>query len=681
MFEVEGEDEPMMDRSKLESQLLRPLVSRWSQRIDEARKARQPWARRAAECTAFYRCAADPIWNGDPAKGLEPLWKGAPPKVKFVLGKAFELVSIFGPSLYYTIPQRKVTPRTAPQGVSELIQGMIAPIKQQQFEMQQQAAMSGFPMPPMPPLPVEEALQRDAQRFQAQGVTAQLMEAWLNYTPLEQPGTLARHLQLAINDMLITGMGVTFTRPIQKPNGRVVTGSFREDPMRLIIDPDHKTYVEAKWIAVQRIEAIADVERKFQLPPGTLKNKATLESSWGPTDTDDGLAGSASDRVDADMFMYYEVYSKRGLGLTGRRKNEEVDGELAKRLEGVAGKYVYLAIAPNCNHPLNLYTETLLGGEENAAATDETIAAWLKWPTESWRDDRFPCEVLAPYPDTDSPYPMAILTPAMGQLKFLTRFMSDVTNRSRKASQDIYGVKAAYYDDTVKVLKSDDDLKILKVSGSMESVRNAIEVFQTPPLNPDVWRIAEAHIEQFEKCTGMNDGAYGGNAGGTQSRTAADAASKREAIMIRPQFLQQQVEEWASRQAGLEAIVARQHITGENVQPLIGETGAMLWDQFVVSQDADAIAAEMEYRVDAGSMRRPNKDAMIANLQQIMPTLLPILQGVAVNTGNVQPLNELLKLFGDAIDQDVTKMLIPPPPPPQPMQGPPEEAPPQEQAA
>ena len=64
------------------------------------------------------------------------------------------------------------------------------------------------------------------------------MELWLNYTPAEQPGTLGQHGKMATVDSRITGRGVLFARPIRKPSGRLVTGLFREDPLRFVSDPD-----------------------------------------------------------------------------------------------------------------------------------------------------------------------------------------------------------------------------------------------------------------------------------------------------------------------------------------------------------------------------------------------------------------------------------------------------------
>jgi hypothetical protein len=197
----------------------------------------------------------------------------------------------------------------------------------------------------------------------------------------------------------------------------------------------------------------------------------------------------------------------------------------------------------------------------------------------------------------------------------------------------------------------------------------------------DAWQIMDMVANEFAKATGLNDMAYGGNPGGTQSRTAADASIKREATNIRPQYMQQTVEEFMSRASGLEAQCAWAFVKGDTITEVFGQTAGFMWDRHVVSVDMNAIAAEFDYRVDAGSMRRPNKEQLIANLNQIAPVLLPFFQGLA-QTGNVAPFNAMLTMLGDSIDQDMNGLLLQPPPPMPEMQPPPEEqAPPQEQAA
>jgi hypothetical protein len=94
----------------------------------------------------------------------------------------------------------------------------------------------------------------------------------------------------------------------------------------------------------------------------------------------------------------------------------------------------------------------------------------------------------------------------------------------------------------------------------------------------------------------------------------------------------------------------------------------------VKALDPGIIAREFEYRIEAGSARKPNKATRIEQMQAALQTLGPILQGL-VPMGIVDPLNSLLTDWAESLDIDAKPYLIPPPPPP-PQPGAPPGAPP-----
>jgi hypothetical protein len=84
----------------------------------------------------------------------------------------------------------------------------------------------------------------------------------------------------------------------------------------------------------------------------------------------------------------------------------------------------------------------------------------------------------------------------------------------------------------------------------------------------------------------------------------------------------------------------------------------------------------MEYRIEAGSVRKPNREREAANIKDAMQQLFPFYSGLAINMGLVDPLNNLLQQWGKAIDFNVDALMLqgqqlapPPAPAPGPAEG------------
>ena len=131
-----------------------------------------------------------------------------------------------------------------------------------------------------------------------------------------------------------------------------------------------------------------------------------------------------------------------------------------------------------------------------------------------------------------------------------------------------------------------------------------------------------------------------------------------------------------------EAIAAHWHLTGQDVIPVLGQFGSDLWNRLVVPTDPKAILYAMEYRVEAGSVRKPNREKKAQNAKDGLQTLFPFFQQLAM-MGITGPYNALIKDWGDSIDlnTDAYMLNLPPPAPaPQPGAAPPSQ-PPQQRAA
>lgn len=624
-------------------EFLQPLVNGWLAKLESAERSRRAWRELADECMMYYSKSAAAMWDPDYTRKF---WKNIkPPKFRISINKAFEFVAVMGPNLLWSVPHRNVEPKRALFFSQDLIpqDEMLQAMLQQMMPLQQNWE------------------SRDK-------LVAHLMSLWLNYTPGELPGGgLSGQSWLSLIDALIKGRGVMAIRPYQMPgSGRTLTGCFRIPPEDLLIDPDFKTLEDARWISIKHIDPHWAVEERFKLPKNSLKNRATLESIWhfSELSTSDQINGShRKEGQTNDLVVWYEIYSKTGCGSSCIG----MEDPLREQLEKTVGRYAYLAITPSCPYPLNCSSELIrYGGPGGQGATSEQVKQKFQWPMPLWADDRWPVECLDFYKDPDSAWPVPPMAPAMGELKFLNFMVPWLANRIYTSSRDFWAVAGAQIEQYRKYLVEGEDQTLIPVMGGTDDVRKAIAVLQQPETRLDVWRIVELVSELFDKRTGLTESIYGRNENGTQNRTAEETLAKQRAVGARPEFMQNQVVAWQSEMAAVEAYVARFFVTGQDVQPLMGPVGRLLWEQFIMSTDVELVVRQMEYKIAASSIRRPNRDRDVANFQQAMGLFLPVIQQYGTQFGDYSAMNGLMQKWGELHDMNMESAMLQPPPPPQP---------------
>ena len=629
-------------------EIWKPVVFGWLAKIEAAKRAKKHWQEISDECSMFFSKSAAAMWDPSYEKKF---WRGVKaPKFRISLNLAFEMVAVFGPNLLWDVPHRTVEPKRQ----LELPQDFL------QFAQQdQQLAMAMQMLMPM-----------QQQSEASDKLVAHLVQLWLNYTPREQPkGGLVGQSELCVVDALVKGRGILWAKPYRMPQSQqTLTGSFRESPDNLLIDPDFKSIDDAKWIAVKRVDPHWALERRFQLPHDSLKGRASLESSWtyGETGADHRAQGQNTN----DLVVWYELFSKTGVGarLSGMQLS------IKQHVEEVIGDYAYLAIAPSVPFPLNCSSRDLqVGGSMGAGLSDEEVRRKFEWPIPYWADDRWPIEVLDFYPDPDSAWPIAPLAPGLGELKFLNFLIPWAANRIYNSSRDFWAIAGPHVDHYTKYLQEGLDQTIIPTPLMVDDVRKVITVLQQPETRFDIWKIIELVSELFAKRVGLTEMAYGRNEDGTQNRTAEETLAKSRAVGVRPDHMRKKVVGWQSAISSLEAFCARWFVQGEDVEPLMGPMGRFLWERFVMSTDVQLVAREMTYTVSAASIRRPDRDRDIANFGQLTQIYSPVAQQYGFATGNYQPYNAILKKFGELHDMRMEELYIPPPPPPPPAEPTPQD--------
>lgn len=620
----------------LAHEFLRPLVTGWLEKINAAMQspARKRWDEVADECIMFYARSAAAMWNPDYSRKF---WRNVPaPKFQFTVNKAFELVAIYGPNLMWDVPYRTVKPKRLIEYPQDL---MLATFGDEQV--------------------IQQMMQMQQMEGSKDKAVSYLMECALNYFAAEQPhGGLARHSKRCVTDALLTGRGCTITRPYTyHGSNRNLVGSFRLDPRHVVTDPDFPTTGQAKWIAIWHCDPHWEVERRFKMAPNSLRGRATLESvsarAEAATQFDQGNM-QRQQGVSNDLVVWWEIYSKTGPGT----RMSGMQSPIKDHLENVVGDYAYIAVSPNVPFPLNMPTDRLRSG-----ATDSEVKSQFSWPVPVWADDRWPVEFLDFYDDPDGPYPIAPMAPGLGELKFMNHMLSWLANRIYSSSRDFWAVAGPHVEHYREHLENALDQGIIPTPLTVDDVRKAITVITQPETRYDSWRILEKVSELFDKATGLTEFAYGRNEDGTQDRTAETTMARAKAVGARPEMMQKAVVEWQSQIASLEAFMARWFVTGQDLEPKIGQVGRMLWEQHVMQSDVELVVRQMQYDVSAASVRRPNLERSLANFQGLLNTFAGILQSHAQQTGNYDGINALLRKWGELHDEDMSGIMLAAPEP------------------
>ena len=639
---------------------LKPIASTWLKKIESANKAKSLFNADAAEGMKFFDGAGDGAWffQGS-ARGTSLMSRPTPaPAFRMTINRVFEAVKLLGASIYSRNPVRNVTPRQYPVIPPEMVgvnpQGQVDPMTGQMMPDPQVEAF----------IQASNAVTDDQQR---KGIISKLLETYLNYTPVELD--LKTHSRLVVDEAIIKGMGIWWCEATEFPNvppavPTLVVGSFADSVDNLYLDPDAQTIEEIQWCAKRCILPIDQVARQFGLSREDLKG--SLESYEAASrEGDRGYRQQRRVGKTNDLITFYKIWSKCGFGdkLKGTKKEDRGVFE-------PLGDYCYLVVAQGVDYPLNVPPATLTAPpDQDGIPGDLRVKA--AWPIPFWSmPNGWPFTPLAFHRKPNTLWPLSHIKAGIGELRFLNWAISFLATRIAVSCETLIGVsKAADEDLKQQILApSENGFKIVEISEAMgKSVNEIISVFQQPGVTRDMWDIISAVAEMFDKRVGLTELTYGLSR--QQMRSAAEASVKGQAVSVRPDDMANVLEDAMSVLARKEAIAARWLLQPQDVIPILGPLGAQAWSMHLSANggvDVGVVGREFDYRIEAGSARKPNKDTKIAQMQQAMQTLAPMLSQLATGAGIVDPYNALISDWADSLDLDPAKYLLPPPPPPPP---------------
>jgi hypothetical protein len=256
---------------------------------------------------------------------------------------------------------------------------------------------------------------------------------------------------------------------------------------------------------------------------------------------------------------------------------------------------------------------------------------------------------------------MSHVKPGLGELKFINWALSFLADKIKNTSRDFVAILKSAGEDIKTAVLGGRDLSLLEFENIQGSIKDVVQMLQFQPVNPDIWRIIDAMMQLLDKRLGTNELMYGQSQ--RQMRSAQEAAVKTDQVNIRPDDMAEQVEAAMTMAARKEAIANRWVMRGEDVLPILGPARARLWDSLVRSTDVTQLVSELEYRIEAGSVRKPNKNRDMENANNSVQVWAPFFQNYSMQSGDFNGINGLIELWSKANDVDPEKMYLQPPPP------------------
>lgn len=633
------------------------VVAAWLEKLKLARKHKdENFGKWAKEALQFFDGAHDFMWDdkasGPGGGGANILSQGSntwKPRFRMTYNRMFEAVALFGPALYFRNPTILCTPLASPEVSPEALG----------IDTQDPEQVQGYQM----------AIWQQQQLQAGRSTTASCYQSYLNW--LQQVTDKKRQARRAITDALITGAGYLESSLESDETGKLrLPRSMYVSSKDVLKDPDAEYEENVMWMSVTCIEPVNIVEERYGLPAGALRGHLqsyAAESENGQKRRDFKAKGGTHDLIE-----YTKIYSKNGFG--GQlRPQAGVSGsspQAAAFDTSVFGKNCLIVVAEGVPYPLNLPPHVLEDSDQEAAF----YAA--QWPTPFWQEINkplaWPLSELRFFDKPGCIWPVSLFKSVAGEMKFINWCLSFLADKAASACQ------------TIMVMAKEAGAEIQSQLTGGSAPYSKIELSQLMGLKPDdlvrflqapefpqsIWMVVKEIDEKIDKRLGLTELIYGLSS--RQMRSAAEANVKGDQISIRPDDMASTVEDWFSLTVMKEAETARFHLGGQDVSLVLGPLGAAAWEYHSQSTDPDAITSEYTFRIEAGSSRKPNKEAKTAQLQEFGQYALPVFQQLAA-TGQVGPLNAYLAEVAKSMDLDPQMFASEPPPPPEQQPPSPEE--------
>lgn len=629
---------------------LRQCVSTWIKKLKNAEKYKKPFSDDAKEASQFFDGDHNWMWKDSYARGERGYNSSiAPPSFRMQLNKVFELVEIFGSVIYHRNPVRTVTVMKPPE----------VPLHQMGLDV----PLGPEGTPNMEQMAIAQTAKMLEDERQQKDTAAKLLEGYLNFTPVELD--LKRQARKVVNEAMVKGAGVFWTELVSidtsadmnTPPMKMV-GSFYDSVDNLLIDPDFDNEDDMLWCARKCVRPLQEVAATYGVPEEELRKHFENTESVMRREPKGRRKSKESTN---QLITFYKIWSKTGMGDRFKDSPKENKGFF-----DAVGNNCYLVICEGVDFPLNIPPSVLDEQVDPQTGLPPSLIMRVSWPIPFFAEPNgWPFTMLAFHRKAGYAWPISHIKPAIGELRLLNWCFSFLATRIATSCETVVAIQKAA-DQTIKdqlLAPSEGGFKIVEISELLgRSINDIVSIMQMPQVTKDLWDIISAILDQFAQRTGLSELVFGYTR--SMFRSAAEAQIKNENISIRPDNMANELEDCMSLLGRREALAARWLLEPHDIKPVLGPMGAAAWEQMVARRDIVSLTREFQYRVEAGSARKPNKASRVEQMQMAVQTLGPILSQLA-GAGVSEPFNALMRDWANSLDIDATPYLLPPPAPPQ----------------
>jgi hypothetical protein len=463
---------------------------------------------------------------------------------------------------------------------------------------------------------------------------SKIVEDYLNYTPKEYNAYAED--RKAIDDG-VCGGGVLWTeRCVKKPQ---VISSVHVSIRDIVFDGDATSTANMRRVWRRRLRPRSEAIAEY---PEAEKEFKAIQKASTKFASDCEIPGEPN-KVVGDMIEYYEGYFNSGLS------SYDEKGTLVEEID------------PETGEPVVDDTPTKF-----LVTKDGRLIHQCDWEIPFYRDGLWPCSVLGFYTRPSSPYPVGPLTDALGFQKAINWIVTlmmgkfKFTSRTLMALVKKNGVGLSQGDADKVLVGNDIEAISLKIDGENKNIGDFIQQFNWDSSYLDSgMKFLSLMEEYFQKASGLYDILYAGQSD-TQSRTATDANVKDRNSMSRVNDMRDKIATWRSEAVRKEALAARFLLNREDIRKVLGKPASEKWgflvkpemkdvnkwvemlmqqglpmeDAVAMAQekvkdavDMDSWALEIDYNIEADSMRRRDIDQKIDSLKELMNQTVPTLLG------------------------------------------------------
>ena len=613
----------------------KPIVSQWMQKIKRAKEQKKErFGKYADEALKFFDGSHDWMWKGEYSKGdggfLEKGTQGALPTFRMTVNRVFEAVALFGPVLYHRNPTIQVSAKTLPP-IEPAMLGM-DPNNEQQVEQTKQFVF-----------------QQDQENFKKRQY-AKLKEHYLNW--LQQENNKKDQARMAINEAIIKGMSFLWTE-MHSPHGSNIQmpRSVYVSVDDIVIDPDAQYWEDVQWIARRCVQPVWKVEREYGIEERIRGNKSSANRQAEIKSTSKSESSESKRKGHSyDLVEYWQVYSKGGFG--ARLKKGGINKDVEEKFDYEQfGDFCYLAVCDDVPFPLNMPPESL-------ELSPEELFVRSQWPIPFWTDGGWPFSKIHFYEKPKEVWPISLIKPAIGELRFVNWCMSFLADKVAAASTTYVAIAKAAGAEIQDQIKNKmgpyTTIELSEIFG--QRVQDVVSFLDAPSFNVDIWRMVSEVLDMIDKRTGLTELLYG-LSGGTQIRSATEADVRNQNVSVRPDDMASRVEDWLSQCALKEMEAAEWALQRQDIQPVLGEIGSMIWEQQIQAQEFERTVRDFDYRIEAGSARKPNKTNRVRQLNEFGQIIMPMMQQF-VQMGIDPPYNAFLRDWAKANELDAEPYII-----------------------